>query len=355
MSVRYSAVKWNRNKRYYDLVLALGIGAYLAAFVLIGKFSWPGSDEILLLRGLGTCAIMLFHIVLCIGPLARLDPRFLPLLYNRRHLGVATFLVALAHAAMVTGYYHGFGNVNPLLSLLGTNTAYLSLTAFPFEVFGIAAMVILSVMAATSHDFWQKNLGPSAWKALHLAAYAAYALVVLHVAFGALQAEHNVVYLTILACGVAIVVGLHLSVGWKERQRDLQSAPMADSTWIDACAVNEIPVGRARIACLGGGERIAVFRYDGKISAVTNVCAHQRGPLGEGKIVNGCITCPWHGWEYRPHNGQSPPPFNERIATYRLRIVNGRVLVHPTPLPPGTPVEPVLISSAMPGEEHHAG
>ena len=37
-------------------------------------------------------------IILSIGPLARLDRRFLPLLYNRRHFGVLTFLVALAHA-----------------------------------------------------------------------------------------------------------------------------------------------------------------------------------------------------------------------------------------------------------------
>ncbi|MCI0638436.1 MAG: Rieske (2Fe-2S) protein, partial [Gemmataceae bacterium] len=83
--------------------------------------------------------------------------------------------------------------------------------------------------------------------------------------------------------------------------------------------------------------------YDGKISAVTNVCAHQRGPLGEGKIVDGCITCPWHGWEYRPHDGQSPPPFQERIATYRVRVADSRVQVNPHPLPPGTPVEPALI------------
>jgi methionine sulfoxide reductase heme-binding subunit len=86
-----------------------------------------------------------------------------------------------------------------------------------------------------------------------------------------------------------------------------------------------------------------VFRYGGRISAVTNVCAHQRGPLGEGKYVDGCITCPWHGWQYRPGNGQSPPPFQERIATFRVRVKNRRVLLDPRPLPPGTPVEPALI------------
>jgi phenylpropionate dioxygenase-like ring-hydroxylating dioxygenase large terminal subunit len=76
---------------------------------------------------------------------------------------------------------------------------------------------------------------------------------------------------------------------------------------------------------------------------VTNVCAHQRGPLGEGKIIDGCIQCPWHGWEYRPEDGRSPPPFAEKIATYRVRVVNRRILLNPEPLPPGTPVEPARI------------
>jgi nitrite reductase/ring-hydroxylating ferredoxin subunit/DMSO/TMAO reductase YedYZ heme-binding membrane subunit len=353
MSVRYAAVKWNRNKRVYDTVLALGIGGYVALFFLIGKLAWPGSEEILLLRALGTCAFLLLHIVLCIGPLARIDRRFLPVLYNRRHLGVATFLVGLAHGALATGFYHGFGNVNPLLSLLGTNTQYTSLAAFPFETLGIIALLILFVMAVTSHDFWQKNLGPSVWKGLHMAVYPAYALLVLHVTLGALEAEQNLLYLGILALGVATVVTLHLATALKERRMDnpprlkLSLAITADEAWIDAISVDAIPNNRAKIVCIPGCERIAVFRHDGKISAVTNVCAHQRGPLGEGKIIDGCITCPWHGWEYRPHDGQSPPPFKERIATYRVRVAAGRVLVNPTPLPPGTPVEPALIEEAQ--------
>jgi nitrite reductase/ring-hydroxylating ferredoxin subunit/DMSO/TMAO reductase YedYZ heme-binding membrane subunit len=359
MSVRYSPVKWNRNKRIYDLVLVIGIGGYLALFFFVGKLFWRGSDEIILLRALGTCAFLLLHMVLCIGPLARLDCRFLPLLYNRRHLGVATFLVGLAHGALSTGFYHGFGNVNALLSLLATNTAYTSLTAFPFETFGIIALLILFVMAATSHDFWQKNLSPGLWKGLHMLVYPAYGLLVLHVALGALQAQGSSFYFGIVVLGVTVVAGLHLATGIKEYLRDRSPTPIAskrssvdhaDDTWIDVCGVDDIPNHRAKVVCLVGCERIAIFRYDGNISAVTNVCAHQRGPLGEGKIIDGCITCPWHGWEYRPQNGQSPPPFNERIATYRVLVASGRVLVDPVPLSPGTPVEPACIE-----EEQHVG
>jgi hypothetical protein len=49
--------------------------------------------ETTLIRALGTCALLLLHLILCIGPLCRLNPRFLPLLYNRRHLGVTMFIL----------------------------------------------------------------------------------------------------------------------------------------------------------------------------------------------------------------------------------------------------------------------
>jgi methionine sulfoxide reductase heme-binding subunit len=349
MSVRYSAVKWNRNKRIYDLVLVTGVALYLGLFFLVGKLVWRGdsglSDEVLLIRALGTCAFLMLNIVLCIGPLARFDRRFLPLLYNRRHLGVATFLVGLAHGVVVTGYYHAFGRFNPLISLLATNTNYASLAEFPFEVLGVLALLILFLMSATSHDFWQKNLSPSVWKTLHMLVYPTYGLLVLHVALGVLQAESSLLYPAIVGAGVVAIAGLHLAAGWRERLRDhgRQTAISNAETWIEVGAVDDIAESRAKVVCLEGRERIAVFRYGDRVSAVTNVCAHQRGPLGEGKIIDDCISCPWHGWEYRPENGQSPPPFAERIATFRVRVENRRVSLDPRPLPPGTPVEPARI------------
>jgi sulfoxide reductase heme-binding subunit YedZ len=79
------------------------------------------------------------------------------------------------------------------------------------------------------------------------------------------------------------------------------------------------------------------------VSAVSNVCRHQAGPIGEGKVVDGCITCPWHGYQYLPGNGRSPAPFTERVETYDVRVVSGRVYVNPEPHEPGTPVEPARV------------
>ncbi|WP_370198074.1 Rieske (2Fe-2S) protein, partial [Roseibium sp.] len=73
---------------------------------------------------------------------------------------------------------------------------------------------------------------------------------------------------------------------------------------------------------------------------------HQNGPLGEGKVLWGCITCPWHGYQYNLADGCAPAPFTEKIATYKLKLVGSTVLLDPNALPPGTYVEPVVIGGA---------
>jgi len=330
VSVTYVAVQWSAHKRRYDAILAGSIATYLLTFVAVGKARFRGdeavSDPILLLRALGSCAFVLLHVILCIGPLARLSPRFLPLLYNRRHLGVATCLVALLHAVLVIGFYHGFGVVSPLVSLLTSNTNFGSLRAFPFELLGGAALLVMLLMAATSHDFWNRNLG-AAWKRVHMLVYPAYALLVLHVALGALQAQRGALPAMLLVAGAAIVVALHLIAGARESSRDRRAAPPADDGWLDAGDASTIPDGRARVVTAPGGERIAVFRHGDRVTAMSNVCAHQGGPLGEGKIIDGCVTCPWHGWQYRAEDGQAPPPFNERVPVHCVRRDGDRVQV----------------------------
>lgn len=352
MSVSYTWVGWTPHKKVYDAVIAAAVVAYVGLFMAVGLTVFPAdrtpAGPVLLIRALGTCGILMLHIILWIGPLARLDRRFLPLLFNRRHLGVSMFLVGLGHAGLSLLYYHGFGNVNPLVSLLVSNTQYGSLSRFPFEILGLMALGILFLMAATSHDFWLKALSPRAWKSLHMLVYAAYGLLVMHVALGALQRERSPAYAGLLLAGVLVTAGLHLAAAEREVRREGVGGSAEAGEFVDVCGVDDIASNRAKVVCLKGRERIAVFKYDGKVSAVSNVCEHQGGPLGEGKVVDGCITCPWHGWQYRPGDGQSPPPFKEKIATYQVRVQGRRVLVNPSPLPKGTPVEPAMVEESAP-------
>jgi len=358
MGVEYTFVQWNRQKKFYDAVLIGGVAAYLVIFAVLTKMLFPlVTDEIMLMRAFGTAAFLLLHIILCIGPLCRLDPKFLPLLYNRRHAGVTMFMLGLIHAVLVVATYHAGSDTNPILSIFVSSPIDNSIAGVPFQPFGFFALVILFLMAATSHDFWLSNLSAPVWKSLHMMVYVAYGLLVLHVTFGVLQGEGSPVYVGAVALGLTAVLGLHVTAGRRERALDIEAGGAvpaaltdgahrvtspAEDGFVDACAIADIPENRARMVCLSG-ERVAIFKYDGKISAVSNVCQHQNGPLGEGKIVYGCITCPWHGYQYQPDTGASPPPFTERIPTFNVRVKNGRVFVHPKPNPAGTKTEPALV------------
>lgn len=344
MSSTYRAIDWNRQKRRYDGTLAITLGLTLAVF---GAISWRVAPhltlETVVIRGSALAAFLLLHVILAIGPLARLDPRFLPLLYNRRHLGVTLFLLALLHATFAVIQFHALGNENPLVSVF---TAYASdyrpvvaqrvnLAHLPFEPFGAAALLVFFLMAATSHDFWLRNLGPAAWKSLHLGVYLGYGLLLTHIAFGALQSERSPAFPALVFAGFLTLAGLHLAAARAETRSDTQIAPAADDGWVRVAAVGDLVDGRGKTVMVDG-RRIALYRHRDRVFALSNVCRHQGGPLGEGRILDGCVTCPWHGWSYQPEDGCSPPPFTERIPTYPVRLSGDRILIRPEPLPTGT-------------------
>jgi nitrite reductase/ring-hydroxylating ferredoxin subunit/DMSO/TMAO reductase YedYZ heme-binding membrane subunit len=342
MSSGYGAVGWNRQKKIYDLTLAAGVALFIAVFVGLGLALRPhATAETLLIRAFAVAAFLLLHGILCIGPLARLDRRFLPLLYNRRHLGVTMCLLACAHAGLAVFQFSAFGVLDPFVNVLAGDGTFAEVSRWPFQVFGAAALAILIVMAATSHDFWLATLTAPVWKAMHMLVYVAYALLVAHVAIWIGQTGRGSWFAVATGVGAAVVFALHIAAAARERRGDAEKAAGQDG-WIEVGPVESFTEKRARTVC-ASGERIAVFRNDGKFSAVSNVCQHQNGPLGEGRIIDGCITCPWHGYQYLPETGASPPPFTEAVPTFRVLVKNSRVFVDPRPLPPGTRVEPATI------------
>lgn len=339
MSTAYSAVGWNRQKKIYDTLIIVFCFSYLLLFISFTLiFNSEVTFETLLIRSTSTLALLLLHIILAIGPLTRVNKKFLPFLYNRRHLGVTMFCMAAVHGVFSIIQFHGLSNTNPIVSVITSNTNFGSLPAFPFQILGLLALVIFFLMAITSHDFWLHNLSPMVWKSLHMLVYVAYALVVMHVMLGVIQLEKNPVFVGILFVGSTSLITLHLLAARKERKTDKAKFNLVQNGFVYVCEANEIQDSRAKMFCIEE-ERIAVYRHENKLYAIHNVCKHQGGPLGEGKIIDGCITCPWHGYQYLPQNGQSPPPFKEKVNTYALKVIENKVWLNPTPFAEGTEQE----------------
>jgi len=344
MSVKYIPVQWNPNKWKYNAVMLASIFAYLWIFIELtpGIMDNEGriNTQVHNARAFGSCAFFMLSFILCIGPLARLDRRFLPLLYNRRHFGVMTVFVAITHAGYILDWYFAFSQSNKYEALLFANTSFSQLSGFPFEVFGIFALVCLMILAATSHDFWLKFLSPPVWKGIHYLIYAAYISVIAHVSLGILQDQQNHIFtVSLIATGLSVAV-LHLLAAFHERNHG-DAVGDRNAEWVGVCDVSDMKEGLANIVTLSGGERVAVFLHQGKLSAISNACAHQNGPLGEGKILQCLVTCPWHGFQYDVTNGRSPAPFTEMVPTYRVKLEGRQVMIDPNANPPGTYVEPI--------------
>ena len=330
MGIQYKLISWNRHKIIYDLILLGLISCYFLSYILVGFYLDDNANLIILrIRALGSITFILLTFILLIGPLCRLSARFLPLLYNRRHIGVITFLLSCCHAYYVVIEYHKWGELKPIVNIFLGNTNYTLLTQFPFQTLGVMAFLIMFCMALSSHDFWLHKLTPPIWKSLHILVYIAYTLVVLHVLLGPLQFEDDPFLIGIMMGSVAVVVSLHLITGLQELKKDAQVNEPIDG-FVKVCSPSEIPEGRAKIIHLTS-ERVAVFKDKNEIYAISNVCTHQNGPLGEGKIIDGCVTCPWHGYQFNLKNGEAPPPFQDKVPTYEVRLLNGNIYVSETP------------------------
>ena len=258
-----------------------------------------------------------------------------------------TFLSGLAHGGFNLIYYHGFGDTNPIISLFLSNTRYGSLEFFPFQTLGFCALLIMGLMAVSSHDFWLKTLGPIFWKGLHMMVYVAYGMLLFHVCLGALQDRSHSGVLWITLSLFFTVFLLHIVSATKSIWGVRASRWLADGSAVIACRADDLEEGMGKVVKIGGKE-VALFLHEGRVYGVGNACCHQGGPLGEGRIVNGCITCPWHGYQYLPHNGCSPPPFQEKIPTYNLQVRDRQVLIDPRPNEAGQEiVAPPLLKPSL--------
>ena len=107
-------------------------------------------------------------------------------------------------------------------------------------------------------------------------------------------------------------------------------------SWHDIGSVDDlsrVPLQQVTV----GRTRIALAYVDGAFSAVSGLCNHAGGPLGEGRLDGEYIVCPWHNWKFHCRTGEGEPGYEEdRVPKYAVKVEAGRVLIDLTPLTPRT-------------------
>jgi 3-phenylpropionate/trans-cinnamate dioxygenase ferredoxin subunit len=94
-----------------------------------------------------------------------------------------------------------------------------------------------------------------------------------------------------------------------------------------AVAVDEVAPGRSQ-RCTVDGRAVLVCNVGGEFYAIADVCTHDRGPLGEGRLRGFVVECPRHGARFDVRDGAvKAPPAVKPIDTYPARVSDGNVEV----------------------------
>ncbi|MCE2391688.1 MAG: Rieske 2Fe-2S domain-containing protein [Proteobacteria bacterium] len=90
---------------------------------------------------------------------------------------------------------------------------------------------------------------------------------------------------------------------------------------------SEIPDGRGLRVRVGRVE-IGLYRVDGEIFAMEDLCPHAGYPLHEGDLDGPVVTCPQHLWQFDVRTGMHPGESDGwPIPCFPIRVVDGEVWI----------------------------
>jgi nitrite reductase (NADH) small subunit/3-phenylpropionate/trans-cinnamate dioxygenase ferredoxin subunit len=96
---------------------------------------------------------------------------------------------------------------------------------------------------------------------------------------------------------------------------------------VRAAALADVEPGRPRLVELDG-TRVVLARVGEAVYACGDVCAHQGGPLSDGRLSGPRLACPWHGWTYDVRTGQCVfPQRGGSVPSYPVRIDGGEIWI----------------------------
>lgn len=193
---------------------------------------------------------------------------------------------------------------------------------------GIAAAV---PTAASGLNDWSDTRGPDARVGLAHAVMNSAALSLYTASLIARRSGRRGAGKTLAAVGFAALMaggflGGHLSYASGVRVNRTAWRP-GPTDWTDVLAEADLAAGRSRRVEVEDVS-LLLHRSGSRIEALDSVCSHMGGPLEDGEIRDGCVTCPWHGSTFRLEDGSIVRgPASTPQPSYETRIREGHIQV----------------------------
>lgn len=98
------------------------------------------------------------------------------------------------------------------------------------------------------------------------------------------------------------------------------------SIWLRVAKISDLSESTGKMVEIEGLE-IALFKEGGSVYALDNECPHKQGPISEGELIDGIVTCPWHAWDINAATGEVV--YNPRLKskTYPCKIINDDIFL----------------------------
>ena len=117
-------------------------------------------------------------------------------------------------------------------------------------------------------------------------------------------------------------------------------------SWIAVAATGELSPGAAVSKRVGTSTEVAVFNVGGELCAVDGSCPHRGGPLADGIVRDGVVTCPLHWFRFDLRTGRQVGVPGLRLTRYPVRVVDGVVeVLVPCAHPPATSLRERLLAA----------
>ncbi len=97
--------------------------------------------------------------------------------------------------------------------------------------------------------------------------------------------------------------------------------------WLDVGAESDLHEGENIVMDVDGVD-VAIYRLDGQLYAIEDVCSHDGAEIASGELEGDEIICPRHGARFCIKTGEVKcAPAYENIDTFPVQIKDGRIKV----------------------------
>jgi phenylpropionate dioxygenase-like ring-hydroxylating dioxygenase large terminal subunit len=111
--------------------------------------------------------------------------------------------------------------------------------------------------------------------------------------------------------------------------------------WYPVCLTEELTADEPRRVELLGLRFVAFRDNDGHAHVLSDTCVHRGGSLSRGKVKDGCVECPYHGWRFDgaghcvlvPSMKKDKPPPRAKVDSYPVEERYGVVFAFLGDLP----------------------